>query len=153
METVLIVVIAVVLGAALIGGIVFATMRFVGRVGAKSEAEIDELFDESVIELRAPMANFFGRTSQGKTQLRGNGPLVATTDQIWFRRIGANDALEIPRVSITATEIVSSHLGKSVGRPLLKVTFRTPDGSIDDVAWYVPDAHGWASALEPTPPA
>jgi len=41
-----------------------------------------------------------------------------------------------------------SHLGKSVGRRLLRVVFHNDSGDLDSIAWYVRDVDNLVRALE-----
>lgn len=136
--------------AAVVIGTVFATKAAVRRAAASSAGAIDREFDRDQIQRKDPMANYFGLESKGGKQVRGNGALVLTADDLWFRRIGASEALRVPRGSITGTSVVRSHAGKTVGRPLVRVAFDGPNGP-DAAAWYVADAEAWASALRPCP--
>ena len=44
-------------------------------------------------------------------------------------------------------ERASSHLGKSIFRPLLRVRFVDELGNPDSVAWFVRDLPAWEAAL------
>lgn len=135
--------------AALIVGIVLLTRRMVRQLTTRNDELIAREFAGTPIERQSGMANFFGLESKGGKQLRGNGALVVTADRVWFQRIGAGEPIVIPRRDVKAAEVVSSHAGKTVGRPLLKLTFDDEHGGTDAVAWYVPDAEAWAAALAP----
>lgn len=134
---------------ALIVGIVLLTRKMVAKVTARNDELIAREFAGVEIERQSGMANYFGLESRGGKQVRGNGALVVTADRIWFQRIGAGEPIVIPRRDVKSTEVVKSHAGKAVGRPLLKVTFDDEHGSTDAVAWYVPGAEDWAAALAP----
>jgi hypothetical protein len=87
-------------------------------------------------------ANFFGRRSAGRFQLRGNGCLALGDEQLVFVMWLPRRELAIQRSSITAVDTADSHLGKRVGRPLLRVAFD------DDVAaWLVRDPDRWLATL------
>lgn len=92
-------------------------------------------------------ANFFGVESRGAAQLRGNGHLAASADEIVFVMWLPRRELTIPRSRITGVERAKSHLGKTIGRELLRVRFTNDGGEPDSVAWFVRDLAAWESAL------
>jgi len=94
-----------------------------------------------------PGANSFGIESQGKVQVRGNGNLALTADELIFAQWIPNRVTRIPRASILEVTTAKSHLGKTVGRTLLKVTFTNEDAETDSIALWVSDLDGWLAAL------
>lgn len=131
MDAILIVVIVVaVILVTLVG--VFWTL---GRVTRKRAALIAERFPNT--KLIVPMANFFGQESKGVTQLRGNGIMVITSSEVYFQQLVTNREWHIAFGSIQEVETVKSHLGKTIGRPLLKIRYINPEGRVDTVAWWV----------------
>jgi hypothetical protein len=94
-------------------------------------------------------ANFFGVESKGKAQMRGNGCLVATADEIVFVMWLPRREVRIPREHVIGIERARWHLGKSVGRELLRVRFTNDAGAPDSVAWWVADLPAWEAALAP----
>ena len=92
-------------------------------------------------------ANFFGVESRGAGQIRGNGCLAATGDELVFLMWLPRRELRISRSHITGTARVGSHLGKTVGRPLLLVRFTRDDGQPDSAAWLVRDLAMWEAVL------
>ena len=92
-------------------------------------------------------ANCFGVESAGVWQVRGNGCLGATNDEVLFIMWFPRKELSIPRESITVVERARSHLGKSIGRELLRVRFTNDNGQPDSAAWYVRDLPVWEAAL------
>ena len=109
------------------------------RLGAENIFMIDE------------RANSFGIESKGVAQIRGNGCLAASDDQLMFLMWLPRRELVIARPLITGVERVRSHLGKTIGRDLLKVSFTNNEGTPDSVAWYVSDLEAWESALRVDP--
>ncbi len=93
----------------------------------------------------------FGQQSRGVLQARGNGALVLTARELHFFQYLPDRQLRIPLDAITGVKTTRSHLGKTIARKLLHVSF-TVDGKPDSVAWYVPDLDGWLSRL-PKPAA
>jgi hypothetical protein len=111
------------------------------RLKAEMEAELGDAAE------RSENAQGLGLESRGKGQVRGNGWLVLTHDELRFRQWVPNRETRIPRAAITAVETDRWWLGKSVGRKLLVVRWRTPEGREDAMAWNVRDLEGWLSAL------
>ncbi|MBD1913207.1 MULTISPECIES: hypothetical protein [unclassified Leptolyngbya] len=98
--------------------------------------------------LRSEMtANFFGLESRGRGQIRGNGVLVLTPEELWFSQFAPRGNISIPLPQIMQVRLVNAHLGKRIlGRKLLYVRFQTPEGT-DAAAWVVEDAEGWQAAI------
>ena len=94
-------------------------------------------------------ANSFGVESKGRAQIRGNGCLAATLDEILFVMWFPRREVRIARSAVTAVERAKSHLGKTVGRPLLRVRFTNDEGRPDSVAWWVADVSEWGALLAP----
>ena len=91
-------------------------------------------------------ANFFGVESAGVLQMRGNGALVLTDTALEFFMAVPSRRFTIPLEEVTGVELVRSHLGKTVFRDLLKVSFRR-GGAHDSMAWWVPDAAAWRDRI------
>lgn len=98
-------------------------------------------------------ANFFGVESRGKMQARGLGALVLAKDGLHFYMLLPRRDLTVPLAAVRRVELVRWHLGKSVGRMLLKVHFAGEAGD-DSVAWWVPGPEAWKAQIEAhSPPA
>jgi hypothetical protein len=95
---------------------------------------------------RMAPANFFGLSSQGMSQIRGNGSLFLTERQLVFRLLVPCRWIEIPVGGITRVENPRSFLGKTKGKRLLAVYFRH-EGQDDSAAWLVADLNGWTQEL------
>ncbi|MBZ0319610.1 MAG: hypothetical protein K8L91_24580 [Anaerolineae bacterium] len=139
-----------------IGITLFVVFWVLGRVTRKRAALIAERFPNT--KLIVPMANFFGQESKGVTQLRGNGIMVITSSEVYFQQLVTNKEWHIAFGSIQEVETAKSHLGKSIGRPLLKIRYINPEGRIDTVAWWVRDVAEVIRTIESlrqpsTPPA
>lgn len=93
-------------------------------------------------------ANCFGLESAGVTQWRGNGIMVLTQSELYFEMILPKRSWTIPISSIQAIENPKSHLAKSRGIPLLKVTFRNQTGGMDSIAWSLPATDTWTKTLQ-----
>ena len=89
-----------------------------------------------------------GLESRGRGQVRGNGELVLTADELRFRQWVPQRETTIPLAAITTVDTVRTWLGKWVGSTLLCVRWRTEDGTEDAMAWQVRDLEGWRAALE-----
>lgn len=124
-------------------------MLFLRRRRRGIAAEVAARLGAEGIVIADESANFFGVESRGAAQLRGNGHLAASPDRILFVMWLPRRELTIPRDRITAVERTRSHLGKSVGRELLRVRFTNDEGRPDSVAWLVRDLAAWESALGP----
>lgn len=130
----------------LVAGIVVLVKLLVGRLSSSSQSAIAQQFADSSVAKSDPMANFFGLESKGGAQVRGNGALVLTESELWFRRIGSSTPLRIPLQDISGADVTGSHAGKTVGRTLLRVRFRT--GSVtDSAAWLVENPESWVHAI------
>ncbi len=87
-------------------------------------------------------ANFFGLRSRGRLQIRGNGCLALGDEALVFVMWLPRKEVVIRRGAITAIDSADGHLGKRVGRPLLRVAF---DGDL--AAWWVRDLDRWLATL------
>lgn len=110
-------------------------------------AEIDARLGAEGIVAADESANFFGVESRGMAQVRGNGHLAASTSRILFIMWLPRRELTIPRDRVTAVERATSHLGKTMGRQLLRVRFTNDAGRPDSAAWLVRDLAAWETAL------
>lgn len=118
-----------------------------GAIEEAGRAKIAGRFAEGEAILSDPVANFYGLTSRGHGQIRGNGALVLTADQIWFSQLSPATELTIPRADVLEVSLVKSHLGKATaGHSLLHVRFRSGDGE-DSAAWLVAEPERWLRAL------
>jgi hypothetical protein len=127
---------------------VAVTIVFVKSVLRRAEQQLDAALAGQPVLLRDSMANFFGLASLGPVQLRGNGSLALTRDTLGFMRaMSKKPPLMIPLSAIQKVETTRSHLGKTVGRPLLTVHFVNAAGEVDVVAWLVRDLDRWLGQL------
>jgi hypothetical protein len=55
--------------------------------------------------------------------------------------------LRIRRERITAVERATSHLSKTVGRPLLRLRYLDDAGRTDSIPWLVRDLPAWEATL------
>jgi hypothetical protein len=99
--------------------------------------------------LREADANSFGVESAGKRQVRGNGSLALTEEELVFAQWVPDRIVRIPRASIIEVTTPRSHLGKTMFRKLLKVTWETESGAPDSIALLVRDLDAWVEAVQP----
>jgi hypothetical protein len=92
-------------------------------------------------------ANFFGITSNGLMQVRGNGILLLTETDLIFGMFQPTRDFLIPLAQIVMIELAESHLTKTVFQPLLKVNFTNEEGDADSVAWWVSNPIEWKNTL------
>ncbi|HST70398.1 MAG TPA: hypothetical protein VLI94_12165 [Solirubrobacterales bacterium] len=97
--------------------------------------------------LEEPGANSLGVESAGPWQVRGNGNLALTADELLFAQWVPKRLLRIPRSSIVEVSKAKTHLGKWIGRPLLKVAWTRDDGEQDSIALWVRDLDRWLAEL------
>lgn len=117
------------------------------KTRARIIAEIhDRLSPGRVLQLEDG-ANSFGVESRGKAQIHGNGCLAASADDILFVMWWPRREIHIPRRRVTAVERARSHLGKTIGRELLRVRFTNEEGMPDSIAWWVRDLVQWEQVL------
>jgi len=102
---------------------------------------------EGLTLLRESDANSFGIESAGVWQIRGNGNLGLTKQELLYAQWVPDRLLRIPRSSIVEVTTVRSHLGKTMRRDLLKVVWATDLGTQDSIALWVGDLDGWLEAL------
>lgn len=109
--------------------------------------EVRARLGESEILAIDESANCFGVESAGATQVRGNGCLAVTSDELLFIMWIPRKGISIPRPWITAVERADSHLGKRIFRPLLLVRYTDDQSRADSVAWHVRDLPAWEAVL------
>jgi len=104
----------------------------------KAEELLERFRGRKVVSVKSS-ANFFGQESLGYSQMRGNCSLVITEDEIFSEMWLPKKTITIPITSVVSIETPKSFLGKSRGRPLLKVVFTNKNGLNDSAAWQVSD--------------
>ena len=139
-------VVALVLGILVFIALVFAVVmvpvaRRARRIGAEVEADLGPGVR------RKANARGLGLESRGAAQVRGNGWLVLTDDELRFRMWVPDRETRIPLAAITDVGTERTWLGKFVGGRLLRVRWRTPEGGEDAMAWQVRDLDDWLAAL------
>lgn len=122
-----------------------AVMVPVARRAKRVRAEIESEVGDSA--RRIANARGLGLQSRGAGQIRGNGWLVLTDDELRFRQWVPARETRIPLADVTAVETKRWWLGKTVGSRLLCVRWRTAGGG-DAMAWEVRDLEDWLAALD-----
>ena len=136
--------------------LVLAILLFVGLAGAvvlvplsrrakRVDTEVEEALGDSLT--RSATVNGLGLQSRGRGQVRGNGRLALTSDELRFSQWVPQRETTIPLAAITSVGTERTWLGKWVGATLLCVRWRTPDGSEDAMAWQLRDLEGWLAAI------
>ena len=121
---------------------------FLKGMETSGQQRLQERFTADQILRSETSANFFGLQSRGRGQIRGNGVLALTREELWFSQFITRKEIRIPLVEIQAVSLVDSHLGKRVfGRQVVKVEFQAATGA-DAAAWLVGDPNGWKTAIE-----
>lgn len=143
MTPILMVVLLVGVGLLVIG--LFLKGLFSAIQGA-ADAAIDQAHPTEDIVLRDGMANSLGLESRGPVQLRGNGGLVLTRDELHFLPLVGVAEVRVSLDQIRKVSLVRVHLGKTVGRRLLRVDFGE-GAATDAVAFSVHDPDRWIAEL------
>ena len=139
-------VVALVLAIFVFIALVFAVILIpVARRAKRLRAGLEEELGDAV--RRIANVRGVGLESRGPGQIRGNGWLVLTPDELRFRQWVPQRETRIPLATVTSVETKRSWLGKTVGSALLCVRWRTSDGTEDAMAWNVPDLEAWLAVL------
>ena len=144
METQLIVAISVISGVLCL----FFFLSFVFKsVRKKLESYIQKRFDKNEIIGATTRANFFGEKSKGGKQIRGNGAIVLTKNELVFIRAMPFKEYIIPIKSIQRVSMPTSFNGKSVFSKLLCVHY-VFEGAEDSMAWAIKNPEKWQGSIE-----
>ena len=143
-------VVILVLGIVVVVGVVVAVvMVAASRKAATMEHEIREELGDRVRRIEAVRG--LGLRSAGRGQVRGTGMLVLTAGELRFRQWVPRRETVIPLAAVTAVDKERWWLGKTVGRPLLRVTWAADGGAEDAMAWQVRHLDAWIAELSPAP--
>ena len=142
----LLAVVALVLAIFVFIALTFAVILIpVSRRARRLRAGLEEELGDRV--RRIANVRGLGLRSRRRGQVRGNGWLVLTPEELRFRQWVPQRDTTIPLVAVTAVGTERSWLGKWVGSRLLCVRWRTAGGGEDAMAWEVPDLEEWLAAL------
>ena len=119
----------------------------VKKLFQKRRNEIIDKFHGKNIIISLKGANFFGQQSHKSLQMRGNGVLVLTPEELYFEMWHPKKVLKISTSTILKVESTKSFLHKTVGRKLLKVVFQKEDREEDAAAWWVTSLDKWIEEL------
>lgn len=136
----------VILLCVVILGILIVIFAIIRRDLTRRAEDVLHKFQNKQILGVSSNANYFGRESLGMKQVRGNGILVLTNNELYYQMLLPREELSIPLDHIIGIEDTVSFLGKSRSMPLLKVVFKTEKGT-DSAAWLMKDVNHWKSIL------
>jgi hypothetical protein len=105
-------------------------------------------FEENYISLVSSNPNFYGQYSLGRSQIRGNGVLILTSDSLFFEMYFPKKKFNFPLRNIRNVDTVKSFLGKTQFRQLLRITFINNKGEEDSAAWLVKNLDIWINRIE-----
>jgi hypothetical protein len=125
-----------------------ASFLRVKKLEKKRAREVLDRFKDKQIYGVSSNASFFGQESLSMTQIRGNGVLVLTENELFFQMWAPEKELGIKITDITGVEIPRTFLGKTKGKPLLKVLFKNEKGESDSAAWLVNKLSDWQTAMD-----
>jgi len=141
--TVFLVIIVVVSALAVSLALLFSWIRRLRRAAIEDLRR--DVGEEKVYEVSD--CNFFGVSSSGYAQVRGNGVLALTEKGLHFRMLAPRKYLFIPLDSIREVSHPRWFLGKTKAKTLLRVDFVNREGEQDAAAWIVPQYQWWGEAI------
>ena len=103
--------------------------------------------DEEILEISL-FSNFYGVASRKYKQVRGNGVLILTKEEIFFGMFIPKTEIKIPLKSIIEVKAPKWFLGKTRFRPVLAIVFINEQGNTDSAAWEVRNINGWLSRIK-----
>lgn len=104
---------------------------------------------EGVVFLRGPTgANVSGLESQGMVQVRGNGVIALTGDDLRITRAAPSAEWRIPFDQIKEVTLESSFLGKRRSMQVLVITFAEDGQPADRIGVYVRQPQAWLEAIK-----
>lgn len=129
--------------------ILFIFIRIILKRVEKTRAEklINRIGEENIV-LISSNVNYFGKKSDGIKQIKGNGILILTYEELIFEMWLPKKSFKIPLMSVESMETSKSHLGKTKFRPLLKINFRNNENEIDTCAFLVANLEKWKEKLQ-----
>lgn len=135
---------------------VFLVSLFAGLRRARKRAleRLKALLEGVPIQLGPATASFLGFQSRESSQARGTGTLVLTSRKLLFEFWGPARTVAVAADQVIDVDLVPSFLGKKAGlpflkaaHPVLKVTFRTPEGTPEGAGWLVREPELWKDRL------
>ncbi|RCW49820.1 MULTISPECIES: hypothetical protein [Halanaerobium] len=122
--------------------------RVIASIKRKRAEELFTNYHKDRIIYFSKEVNFFGQESAGRAQLRGNGSLLLTPDELHFLRWVPKKNIVIPLDNIKNIERVNSFLGKRKNSELLKVEFSNNQGEKDAAAWLLDNMQVWEQVIK-----
>jgi hypothetical protein len=122
-------------------------MSLLFRTARRRADEIERGLLRQRVERYTRKANFFGRDSSGMKQLRGNGILALTREELQYHMFLPKKAWRIPLGRIQEIEHPRSFKGRSVFRELLVVSYRDENGFPERIGILVEDPRQWAADI------
>jgi hypothetical protein len=122
--------------------------RIIASIKSKRAEELFTNYHKDRIIYFSKEVNFFGQKSAGRAQMRGNGSLLLTPDELHFLRWVPKKNIIIPLDNIENIERVNSFLGKRKNKELLKIEFNNHQGEKDSAAWLLDNMHAWEQVIK-----
>lgn len=122
----------------------------VKKLFQKRTNEILDKFKDKDIIISTNNANFFGQQSLKSFQIRGNGVLVLTKEELYFEMWHPKKIVQIPITAIIKIESTKSFIHKTFFRKLLKIIFQNENGEEDATVWWVSSLNDWIEKIENT---
>ncbi|MFQ6104644.1 MAG: hypothetical protein ACE5OP_10170 [Candidatus Glassbacteria bacterium] len=135
--------------ALFVAGNILLIFYVIKKIGRGRSAEIMSKFEGREVLFTSRGAQYFGRKSSGLMQIRGNGDLIITPEEVYFEMWFPKRVFRTPLSSLIAVETPRFFNGRSVFMPLLKLTFHSETGGEDAVGWYVKDLEKAIAVLRP----
>lgn len=118
------------------------------KLQKKRYKELLAIVPQEAILMVSSSANFFGVASRKGRQIRGNGVLAVTREQVVFLQWVPKKRLTIPIRSISHVSSVKAFNGKTRFRPLLKIEFTDEIGQQEAGGWLVTNLDQWLNTLK-----
>jgi len=125
----------------------YLVRKVIASIKRKRAEELFTNYHKDRIIYFSKEVNFFGQKSAGRAQMRGNGSLLLTPDELHFLRWIPKKDIIIPLNDIENIERVNSFLGKKKNNELLKVEFNNKQGKKDSAAWLLDNMHAWEQVI------
>jgi len=123
-------------------------IHYLKKVKAKIQKKIAQRYSGQNIILKEESANFFGKESLKSKQVRGNGILILTENEIYFSMFMPRKEIIVSIDSIHSIDTPISFLGKTKFKPLLKINFEARQEVQDSAAWLVRDVEKWKKEIQ-----
>ncbi|MCC6739580.1 MAG: hypothetical protein IT452_11100 [Planctomycetia bacterium] len=122
-----------------------AAAVYIVRAARSAQARLGAILRGERVLKMAGGANYSGKEGDA-ARLRGNGILVLSPTRILFTMWAPKVTLELPLSHVVGARVEGVFLGRAA--KTLVVTYRNKAGAEESCGWVVPDADGWAKAVE-----